>query len=152
MTTSRLRAAVLLSVLGMLPALGGQDTASVPLSRIQLTLNAGEAEAALGILDKRVQGAPITDADWQRLFVTEPYTRLKKREASMHRDFTDDDFKTFVLISGARREGSRVAPHPRRLEADGCRRFGPSRADVSARTGGHQGQNFSRHQAQAQQL
>src|SRR5437870_5629675 len=97
MTTSRLRAAVLLSVLGMLPALGGQDTASVPLSRIQLTLNAGEAEAALGILDKRVQGAPITDADWQRLFVTEPYTRLKKREASMHRDFTDDDFKTFVL-------------------------------------------------------
>ena len=28
-----------------------------------------------------------------------PYVRLKKREAGMHRDFTDDDFKKFVLSS-----------------------------------------------------
>ena len=97
MTTSRLRAAVLLSVLGMLPALGGQNTTSVAPGRIQLTLNTDEAEAVLSILDKRSAGTPITDVDWQRLFVTEPYTRLKRREASMHRDFADDDFKTFVL-------------------------------------------------------
>lgn len=51
----------------------------------------------LAILDKHNAGATITDADWQRLFSTEPYVRLKKRESAMHRDFTDDDFKTFVL-------------------------------------------------------
>jgi hypothetical protein len=65
--------------------------------RIQLQLNSSEAEAVLAILDKRASGEPAANADWQRLFATEPYQRLKKREASMHRDFTDDDFTTFVL-------------------------------------------------------
>lgn len=64
---------------------------------IQLQLNASEAEAALAILDKEASHQALTDADWQQLFATEPYQRLKKREASMHRDFTDDDFKKFVL-------------------------------------------------------
>jgi Putative zinc dependent peptidase (DUF5700) len=66
-------------------------------SRIQLTLNTDEAEAVLSILDKGNSHQPITDSDWQHLFSTEPYIRLKKREASMRRDFTDDDFKKFVL-------------------------------------------------------
>jgi len=65
--------------------------------RIQLKLNADEAEAVLTILDKRTAGAAVTDSDWQRLFATEPYVRLRKREAAMHRDLTDDDFKKFVL-------------------------------------------------------
>jgi hypothetical protein len=64
---------------------------------IQLKLNADEADAVLAILDKRAAGTVVTDAGWQRLFSTEPYLRLKKREAAMHRDFTDDDFKKFVL-------------------------------------------------------
>jgi hypothetical protein len=63
----------------------------------RLTLNTAEAEAVLNILEKRTKGAPITDSDWQALFASEPYVRLKKREASMHRDFTDDDFRRFVL-------------------------------------------------------
>jgi hypothetical protein len=76
----------------------GQSTAtkSAP-SRVQLTLNTSEVESVLAILDKRAAGANVTDDDWQKLFATEPYRRLKKREASMHRDFTDDDFKKFVL-------------------------------------------------------
>jgi hypothetical protein len=65
--------------------------------RIQLKLNPDEAEAVLAILDKRAAGNAVTDSDWEQLFSTEPYIRLKKREASMHRDFTDDDFKRFVL-------------------------------------------------------
>ena len=64
---------------------------------IQLKLNTEEAEAVLAILDKRAAGNAVTDSDWRRLFSTEPYIRLKKREASMHRDFADDDFKKFVL-------------------------------------------------------
>jgi Putative zinc dependent peptidase (DUF5700) len=65
--------------------------------RVQLTLNTSEADAVLAILQKRAIGQQVTTADWQKLFATEPYQRLKKREASMHRDFTDDDFKAFVL-------------------------------------------------------
>src|SRR5438445_7381761 len=97
MNPLRVCAGILVSVIGLVSALGGQNTTSVAPGRIQLTLNTDEAEAVLSILDKRSAGTPITDVDWQRLFVTEPYTRLKRREASMHRDFADDDFKTFVL-------------------------------------------------------
>jgi hypothetical protein len=67
--------------------------------RVRFTLNTSEADAVLAILDKRAAGQPVGDADWQKLFVSEPYLRLKKREASMRRDFTDEDFKAFVLSS-----------------------------------------------------
>jgi putative zinc-dependent peptidase DUF5700 len=66
-------------------------------NRIQLKLNSDESEAVLGILAKKAAGQPVSEDDWQHLFATEPYIRLKKREASMKRDFTDDDFKKFVL-------------------------------------------------------
>ncbi len=65
--------------------------------RIQLQLNTSEAEAVLAILSKKASSQPITDSDWRQLFSTDPYIRLKKREADMKRDFTDDDFKKFVL-------------------------------------------------------
>jgi hypothetical protein len=68
-----------------------------PQDRVRLTLNTSEADAVLAILQERAAGTPVTDADWQKLFTSEPYVRLKKREASMHRDFTDEDFKRFVL-------------------------------------------------------
>ena len=68
--------------------------------RVQLRLDASEAEAVLAIIQKHASGGAIADADWQQLFSTEPYARLKRREASLHRDFTDDDFKRFVLSAG----------------------------------------------------
>jgi len=79
------------------PAVWGQVTPPSTSDRIQLKLNTEEAEQVLAILDKRAAGTAVTDSDWQRLFATEPYLRLKKREAGMHRDFSDDDFKNFVL-------------------------------------------------------
>lgn len=72
-------------------------TAASAADRVRIIFNTSEADAVLAILDKRAAGMPIVDADWQRLFTSEPYVRLKKREASMHRDFTDEDFKRFVL-------------------------------------------------------
>jgi Putative zinc dependent peptidase (DUF5700) len=86
---------VLANFLCFLQAQGPSPTAAT--DRIQLTLNTDEAEAVFAILDKRATGAAVNDSDWQRLFSTEPYIRLKKREAQMHRDFTDEDFKKFVL-------------------------------------------------------
>lgn len=66
-------------------------------SRVALTVDASEADVVLNFLDRRAAKSPINDADWQRLFATEPYRRLKQREAAMKRDFSDDDFKRFVL-------------------------------------------------------
>jgi len=98
MSTLRLLAFIPIFVLGVVSAVFGQDTQpAATANRIQLKLNTDEAEAVLTILDRRAAGVPVTDSDWQHLFATEPYVRLKKREASIHIGFTDDDFKKFVL-------------------------------------------------------
>jgi hypothetical protein len=98
-----MRISCLLAAIALLPSFGlaGLQPQTAPSNarseRIQLKLDISEAEAVLAILDKGTAQSTITDTDWQRLFATEPYIRLKKREATMHRDFTDDDFKKFVL-------------------------------------------------------
>jgi hypothetical protein len=95
----------LLFVLTLIQApLVAQDSA-----RIHLQLDASEAEAVLSILNKQAAGTLPTDVDWKRLFETEPYIRLKKREESFHRGFTDDEFKKFVLSPelGARADALR---------------------------------------------
>jgi hypothetical protein len=66
---------------------------------VNLRLDISEAEAVLAILSKKQAKKPIDHSDWQRLFSTEPYVRLKKREAEMQRAFTDNEFKKFVLSS-----------------------------------------------------
>jgi len=65
--------------------------------RIQLHLNTDEADQVFAILAKKSAGQAILESDWLTLFHTEPYVRLKKREASMKRDFTDEDFMNFVM-------------------------------------------------------
>jgi hypothetical protein len=77
--------------------------------RVNLQLNSDEAVAVLAILDKQNAKQQISDSDWQHLFSTEPYLRLKKREASLHIGFSDDDFKKFVLSPelSAKREALR---------------------------------------------
>lgn len=74
---------------------GYAQTAS--LSSVNVRLVTDEAEAVLAILAKRKTNAPITEADWQKVFLSEGYVRLKKREAAMKRAFEDADFKAFVL-------------------------------------------------------
>lgn len=54
-----------------------------------------EADAVLHILGKK--GKEVTEADWQRLFTSEGYVRLEKRETGMERPFEAADFRTFVL-------------------------------------------------------
>ena len=89
------RIAVFLLLLVALPALAQE--------RIDLKLDVSEAEAVLAILGKRAAGQSVGEADWQALFNTLPYQRLKKREASLHRDFTDQDFQQFVATLDRRR-------------------------------------------------
>jgi Putative zinc dependent peptidase (DUF5700) len=66
-------------------------------STVNVRLVIDEAEAVLAILAKRNANQPIVEADWQRVFQSEGYVRLKQRETSMQRSFEDADFKTFVL-------------------------------------------------------
>jgi hypothetical protein len=66
-------------------------------SVVNLSIVTDEAEAVLSVLTKKHGGQAITNDDWQRLFSSEAYIRLKKRELAMRRSFTDEDFRTFVL-------------------------------------------------------
>jgi hypothetical protein len=66
-------------------------------SAMNVHLVADEAEAVLAILAKRKANESITEADWRRVFSSEGYIRLKKRESSMKRSFEDSDFRNFVL-------------------------------------------------------
>lgn len=91
------RGLLLLLVCALLPGISSARPTTDDPERIQLTLNTDEAECVLAILAKKHASQPITDEDWKKLFATEPYIRLKKREAAMKRDFTDEDFKKFVL-------------------------------------------------------
>jgi len=94
------RSYILLSLLvcGIGYSFQGQARQVAPSGQsVELQFNTSETEAVLRILDKRAAGTAVSENDWQSLFATEPYIRLKKREASMHRDFTDDDFKKFVM-------------------------------------------------------
>ncbi len=76
---------------------GAVRSASAQTSPLNVRLMTDEAEAVLTILAKKKANQPITDADWQRVFQSEGYIRLKQRETSMKRSFEDADFKTFVL-------------------------------------------------------
>lgn len=81
-------------VCGVLLILLAQSAAA---AAVDVRLVTDEAEAVLAILAKRKANQPIADADWQRVFQSEGYVRLKARETSMKRSFADADFKTFVL-------------------------------------------------------
>lgn len=64
---------------------------------LSVVLVTDEPEAVLAILEKRAARREITEADWQRVFMSEGYVRLRAREHSMQRAFEDDAFRAFVL-------------------------------------------------------
>ncbi|MCI0403080.1 MAG: hypothetical protein L0212_06110 [Acidobacteria bacterium] len=68
-----------------------------PSDRLQARMVTDEPEAVLAILEKRKQKQEVTEGDWQRLFSSEGYVRLKKRELAMQRSFEDEEFRKFVL-------------------------------------------------------
>ena len=65
--------------------------------QLDVRLVTDEAEAVLAILTKKKANEAVTPADWARVFSSEGYTRLKKRELSMQRPFEDVEFQKFVL-------------------------------------------------------
>lgn len=83
---------------------------SEPLqNQINVTMVTDEADAVLEILSKQQAKQTLSDEDWKRLFSSEGYVRLQRREAAMQRSFTDDEFKTFVLSDKLLREREALA-------------------------------------------
>jgi hypothetical protein len=70
---------------------------TTPDDRIDLRLDTSEATAVLSLVAKHATHQHLGEEDWRRLFTSEPYGRLVKREAEMHRAFSDNEFKAFVL-------------------------------------------------------
>jgi putative zinc-dependent peptidase DUF5700 len=66
-------------------------------SSVDVRIITDEADSILSILTKKKTDQSISEADWQGIFQSEGYVRLKKREASMNLPFEDADFKSFVL-------------------------------------------------------
>jgi len=93
----RLAALVILALAVVSCAGVSRHQPTLPSGLLDVRLDAGEADAALTILDKRASGAAITATDWDRLFATQGYRRLKEREEAMGRAFTDSAFREFLL-------------------------------------------------------
>lgn len=72
-------------------------TAQTTARDLNVKLITDEPEAVLSILGKRKANQQISEDDWRRLFQSEGYVRLKRRELGMKRSFEDADFKAFVL-------------------------------------------------------
>jgi Putative zinc dependent peptidase (DUF5700) len=89
---------------GIVAALLACSAFAQPPNRINLKFDASEAQAVLAILDKRANHQDVTDSDWQKLFATTPYRRLKQRETSVRAPLTDEAFMKFVATLDTRRE------------------------------------------------
>lgn len=68
-----------------------------PRPGLDVRMVTDEADAVLSFVEKQRTGKPAVAADWDRLFSSEGYVRLKKREAELKRSFEDEDFRAFVL-------------------------------------------------------
>ena len=66
-------------------------------SRVNVKIVTDESDAVLAILAKRKASQPVAEADWERLFSSDGYIRLKRREQAMKRSFEDAEFKAFVM-------------------------------------------------------
>lgn len=88
---------ILIAILLIAAAFESAPAQSAKNAQVDVRLVTDEADAVLAILAKRRAKQPILDADWQRIFASEGYIRLKKRETSLNRPFEDSDFKTFAL-------------------------------------------------------
>ncbi len=92
--------------------------------RVRIRIDRSEADAVLAILDRRVAGQAIRDADWERLFATPGFRRLETREAAIAKMFARPNggldraaFRAFVTSDSLLTRRTAL----RRTLADWCR-------------------------------
>lgn len=106
---------------------------------VDVRLISDESDAVLAILAHRRDDRPLSDSLWQRLWTSAGYRTLWRREKAMGREFTDSQFRAFVLsdtlgaryaalartleewkqadVSGAARRAAAYLPEPAQLRA-----------------------------------
>ncbi len=67
------------------------------VANVEVQLVTDEADAVLDLLSAKRAGRAVAEEDWRRVFASEGYQRLKKREESLKRPFENSEFKSFVL-------------------------------------------------------
>jgi hypothetical protein len=88
---------ILFAVFAALPALPRiLQPQTAAAGAVDVQLDAGEADAALGILALRSAGRQPSSADWKRLFTSAGYQHLVERETSMHRVLDDSTIMAFL--------------------------------------------------------
>jgi hypothetical protein len=107
---------------------------------VKVSIVSDEAEAVLAVLAKKRGQRAITVDDWRRIFSSEGYTRLKKRELSMGRSFEDEDFKRFVLSDQLSRQAQTLTAtleHWKRADVSRAARLAlaylPEKATIQAK-------------------
>ena len=70
-------------------------TALIP----DITLATDEAHAVLSLIEKRKSGSRPEPSDWQQLFDSQGYRRLKARQAAMGSPIEDSQFRVFIESS-----------------------------------------------------
>lgn len=89
------------------------DRPAPPQSPVNVRIVPDEARAALDILARRERNGSASESEWNALFATEGYRRLRQREAAMKRPFTDSAFKAFLteMPLGRGRVLATLLPH-----------------------------------------
>jgi hypothetical protein len=75
------------------PAAAPSDTTS----RDSVVIVFDAMDAAMRILERRARGEAIPAVAWDSMFATEGYRRLKDRQLSFKRPFSDSAFRAFLL-------------------------------------------------------
>jgi len=114
-STALVIAAVLAAFASPSLAAPSSATMAVPFDSgsVRVTLITDEAEAALNLLrakDAKRSAAAV----WERLWSSDGYRRLKRREAAMGRAFTDSAFAAFVRADSTR---AKAGAYAKTLEA-----------------------------------
>jgi hypothetical protein len=99
-------------------AIAGGSTEAVAQTRppvhplraaVDVRIISDEADAALGVLNARLQGRTPAPAVWDRLFSSDGYQHLVEREGSMGRPLTDSGFRAFLMSDSALHLGPALA-------------------------------------------
>ncbi|HKB15203.1 MAG TPA: hypothetical protein VKF62_04015, partial [Planctomycetota bacterium] len=93
-----------LAFLAVLLARAQVASRTIADNRIDLHLDAAEADAALDLADKARPGGAISDEEWATVSGTEGYRRLQRREKEMGSRATDGEFRAFLLSEDLARE------------------------------------------------
>jgi hypothetical protein len=107
---------------------------------VRLEIDTSEADAVLAILARRARDEPVAESDWQRLFESAPYRKLKQRETEMKRPFEDAEFRHFVMsdeLLKRKHELERILAAWKRIDLEASARsvlaYLPAQASIRAK-------------------